>query len=169
MPRTLIKWTGLLSAAVLLSLVLLFVISFYRLFALQRNQVLFAVERGAIVVNDRYRRYAAWPQRAGLPPLPPRPSWFDGLWSGWSAFSYSLSGITYTPAPTWRAWPYVYRNGESVLPLWIPMLLCASISSGCAYVYIWRRPRNHCPCGHNLAGLPSGAPCPECGQAAKSA
>lgn len=112
-------------------------------------------------------------------------SWFDssgrgiGIASGVLVFSWSDTSIS--QRPEWVAvphepalyWRFSYEHGRFGLnilgvPLWVPLLAAALPTA-----WLWHRdrrgnPRNlpgHCGrCGYDLAGLPSGGPCPECGR-----
>ncbi|MEX2219112.1 MAG: hypothetical protein WD749_10175 [Phycisphaerales bacterium] len=68
-------------------------------------------------------------------------------------------------------WGFGGRYGSSgwsvTIPLWAIFLPTAA-----AAALLWRRPRTpgRCRrCGYDLASLPAGAPCPECGRAAPGA
>lgn len=76
------------------------------------------------------------------------------------------------------SWKGVWRVNKRVelpvYPVWSGLianaafyaLLPLSVQMGRAWVRRLRRSRGRCPsCAYNLAGLPSGTPCPECGAA----
>ncbi len=91
-------------------------------------------------------------------------------WESWG-YAVSVQGVKW--GPDWSvAWQsrldHISGAWTIRLPLALPLILFTTFAWWC-----WRKQRsprpNHCPCGYNLAGLPADAPCPECGQAAKSA
>lgn len=97
----------------------------------------------------------------------PTPSWsLDTLASRQSLSAWARS-LAWLPAcertPTWKG------NTSTLvrIPLWIPFTMSAAVS-----VWAWRRhwKRNRhglcAKCGYDLAGLPDGAACPECGKIA---
>ena len=61
-------------------------------------------------------------------------------------------------------WPAIaLRRFYLQIPLWMPLLLIASVTA-----WLWRLdrpppPPGHCPCGYDLTGNESGT-CPECGK-----
>ena len=70
----------------------------------------------------------------------------------------------------WLLRPYHYRSsdhGSILIPMWMPWLLVAVPT-----MWLWWRDRRRfapglCQrCGYDLAGLPAGAACPECGRGA---
>ncbi len=91
--------------------------------------------------------------------------------SGWPAsWAWRMVGPDSTGEPpfhrlVWRPRWVSRPNGFGVVvPLW-PVAV-AGIGAGVALVRRARRPeRGTCVCGYELAGLPAGALCPECGRA----
>lgn len=98
---------------------------------------------------------------------PPRPAQWssDPQGVGWSA---RRRGV-FPESDSLRWWPTsLWAKPDDIVwvavPLWMPVALLAIPTAA-----LWYRDRRsrpgHCPCGYSLAGLATGAMCPECGKA----
>ncbi len=86
---------------------------------------------------------------------------------GWFAYAHGPRGPRDPEFEPFFWWPrYVSKPGNFIviIPLWM-----IALPSLAAAVWIGRglgRRAGQCPCGYDLAGLPAGAKCPECGRSA---
>jgi len=82
-----------------------------------------------------------------------------------SSFDPDVNMLRWMWWPSWTQRPWGVWN--LLLPYWIPTLLC--LTTFALLFRVDRRERRlaragHCVCGYSLAGLASGAVCPECGK-----
>lgn len=136
----------LVSGAMFLVLVSLFVLSGPRSIVVQKGQFIAGVDAGCITIGrDPYRNFVDGFDLQSLP------TWNSGF------------------AAAWRPFRAGGRAGyRLVFPLWQPML-AAGLLAACAHGFVAgkrRGDRSRCMhCGYDLTRLPKGADrrCPECG------
>jgi hypothetical protein len=87
--------------------------------------------------------------------LIPGPGWD---WrTGWNG--------SYQPEPWWWHRRYAAGGWSVGFHLWLPAGATFVVSALSAFnAYRTRRRPGHCPCGYDRSGLPTDAPCPECGR-----
>jgi hypothetical protein len=109
--------------------------------------------------------------------------WYSGGWGAGLQSGAFWCGSDNTTRPGWHtgatAWPgilsWAYRGSildapprhwSLTISLWLPAGATFAVSALSAFkVYRTRRRPGHCPkCGYDRSGLPTDAPCPECGR-----
>lgn len=93
-----------------------------------------------------------------------------GYFQNGAIYEFDNPGMFVSPRVGSFAWtPHVFSRAQSlgfVLPLWIPLAVCAALAMAITHRRRVAIQRGCCKkCGYSLAGLAANAVCPECGYA----